>query len=83
MTRGLEGGAVFHALPSWAFATFNGRKCLVIGFRDGLDGSIDPVITMVPSGELLVVEFGAVKMDLKKVVDLTARPLEDEWKGPP
>jgi hypothetical protein len=71
---------MFSSLSPWAFAYINGKKCVVIGFQVYADGTLHPVVTVPPAGELLVANLYEVKMDLKKIIDLTAPPSGDEWK---
>lgn len=74
---------MFGQLSPLAFAYFGEKRCVVIGFQTYPDNSLHPVVALIPTGEVLVTNLYDVKLDLKRVRDLTAPDPGDEWRGQP
>ena len=73
--------SMFTSISPYPFASWKGKRCVIIGFvLEGRD-RLRPVVGLLPSGDMIVAEgLCDVKMDLSKIVDLSKPPPGDEWK---
>ncbi len=71
---------MFTSISPYPFATWEGVKCVIIGFLETPNGLL-PVISLLSSGDMLIASsLSDVTMDLSKTVDLSKPPPGDEWK---
>ena len=74
---------MFSSNQPWAFGFYRNERAVIMGFEHTeKDGLKKIVVALVPGGEIIVADIKDVKIDLKRVIDLTKPPTlpGDEWK---